>query len=228
MTNRKPMNPVIAELEHETRHILKTTRFDVAAFKALSREARAARWRQWDGATKRMVVQQALLELRGTWYDAEVEAHIAHYDAKYGTAPTAAEVPDDAVAAELERLAEEHAQYAQTARAQGLKDDATYFRRSANSFVNGLKAWTAGVRPISLGRNKWLLPSNRATGAPHLLRLDGDWTCTCESGCQAHWASAICIAIEHAQDAQARDLAALEYTPADLGKRLALARMAAA
>jgi hypothetical protein len=110
---------------------------------------------------------------------------------------------DAAVAAALERLAAENAQSARTARQAGLKDDAKFFQRAANAFVRALEEWTAGIRPTRTASGNWLLPS-RSGGAAHLLALDGDWICTCQAGESMHWAKALVIALEVAEDDLAR------------------------
>jgi hypothetical protein len=110
---------------------------------------------------------------------------------------------DAAVEAALERLAAENAQSARTARAAGLKDDAKFFQRAANSYTRALSEWTKGTRPEQTQGGNWLL-SSRTGGPDHLLRLDGDWTCTCASGTTDHWAKALIVACEVAQDDLAR------------------------
>jgi hypothetical protein len=110
---------------------------------------------------------------------------------------------DAMVAAALERLAEENARSARTARAAGLKDDARFFQRACNAYVRALSEWQQGTRPTRTPSGGWLLPS-RSGGADHLLTLDGDWLCSCSSGTQIHWASALIIGLEVAQDDLAR------------------------
>lgn len=132
---------------------------------------------------------------------------------------------ESAVCGALERLAEENAQSARTARAEGVKEDARFFQRSANAYVKALQFYRAGLRPSPTERGGWLLPSQRAGEPPHLLRMDGDWTCTCAAGESMHWAKALIIGIEVALD----DLDRYDdcgETAAGLGRRLAVARAA--
>lgn len=137
-----------------------------------------------------------------------------------------------AVSGALERLADEHARSARTARAQGLKDDAKFFQRNANAFTRALLFYRAGLRPSPTERGGWLLPSQRPGEAPHLLHMDGDWCCSCASGQQIHWASALLIGIEVGTDDLDRfddcgeTAVAHEEPPpaAPLGQRIAQAR----
>lgn len=110
---------------------------------------------------------------------------------------------DAIVAAALERLAAENAQSARTARAAGIKDDAKFFQRAANSYTRALEEWQAGTRPTRTAAGGWLLPS-RSGGAAHLLTLDGDWMCSCAAGESMHWAKALVIGVEVAGDDQDR------------------------
>lgn len=142
-------------------------------------------------------------------------------------APTALEA---AVVGALERLEEDARRQELTARRCGEKADAKFFQRAANAYKNARAAWRRGVRPYQLNRRTWLLPSNRPDGTPHLLRMDGDWTCSCESTTHIHWASALLIGLEQAADDLDRfdDPTDAEpapaYTASDLGERLANAR----
>lgn len=139
---------------------------------------------------------------------------------------------ESAVMGALERLAEEHARSARTARVQGLKDDAKFFQRNANAFTRALLFYRAGLRPSPTQEGGWLLPSQRPGEAPHLLTMSGDWTCTCPSGQQIHWASALLIGIEAGTDDLNRfddcgETAATHEEPppaAPLGQRIAQAR----
>lgn len=222
--NGHDWNKASAELTQEARHILKTTVLDLDTFLALDSDAKACLWRQWDVATKRQAVQLMLTRKHGDWYSSEVDIYVTRYDAKWGAEPTPTEA---AVAGALERLAEHDAAHARTARAQGLKDDAKFFQRQANAYARALEAYRDGIRPISLGRNKWLLPS-RSDGVPHILTLDGDWTCSCAAGSTAHWAKMLIIALDQAREDMDCFDDATEIVPADLGRRLAEARMQAA
>src|SRR6185369_14424053 len=129
------------------------TRIDLAAFLALSSEARAARWRQWSAADKADVVIQQLTRLGYAWDAALVETQIAKYDAKYAIGPI-----DQAVEGALERLAQEHSAAARLAVASGDKAHATEERRQTTAYTNALIQYRAGVRPELLASGAWLLP----------------------------------------------------------------------
>lgn len=130
-----------------------------------------------------------------------------------------------AVAGVLEQKAEEHAAYAWTARVEGEKADAAFFQRAVTAYTNALIEWQRGVRPISLGQNKWLLPSRRPGEAPHIVRMDGDWMCTCKAGSQMHWPIALIIGLETVVDDLADAARPMpDYTAAQFGARLAQAR----
>lgn len=101
---------------------------------------------------------------------------------------------DPAVIEELIKLASSHAELAQEARTAGLKDEAKSFQRTANAFTGAIEEYTKGARPAELPGGAYLLPS-RSNGVAHLVRCDGDWTCTCAAGASAHWAMALVIAV---------------------------------
>ena len=100
----------------------------------------------------------------------------------------------------LERLAEDNEQHAITAAAHGEKADATYFRRATTAFTNALVQYRAGVRPEQLKSGAFLLPSSRAGEPPHIVRMDGDWTCSCRAQASMHWPLALVIAMQQNQD----------------------------
>lgn len=144
-------------------------------------------------------------------------------------------VAEAATCAALERLAEEHAASARAARLAGEREDAKFSQRAANAFVKALGLYRVGLRPDPTDRGGWLLPSQRPGEPPHLLRMDGDWVCTCVAGTTMHWATAMMIGIEAGQDCPAQGLVGIEDvvtapepTPMDLGRRLAQARAQAA
>jgi hypothetical protein len=110
---------------------------------------------------------------------------------------------DTYIAAALERLAATEATAAAHARTRGDRREAAYFQRAANAYARALGYHLDGVRPQQTPGG-WLLPSQRPGEAPHLLRLDGSWTCSCKSGQHIHWASALIIGIEVAHDDMGR------------------------
>lgn len=186
-------------------------------FLALKGEAQAARWRGLDYGAKFRLVVRRIEQLGMTWMPSVVEAQIRKYDDKYAAGPL-----DAAIEGALEQLACDHSGHAVTAQT---KDDRTYFRRSATSYTNALIQYRNGVRPERLASGAYLLPSRRAGEAPHLVTMDGDWTCNCCAGASMHWPLALVIGIEIAMDAlQVFDDPPVESTPAALGQRLASAR----
>lgn len=226
-TAKRTAEQIIEAYDHEARHILRTTHIDLDAFLALGSEQRAARWRTLDAGDKQQLVAQAIVRQTGRdWTVEEVEACVAHWDGKYGAAPLATEA---AVAGAMEREAERAAQSARQARQDGRKDEATYFQRQATAYTHALEQWLKGVRPTYLQNGAWLLPSRRAGEAAHIVRMDGDWVCSCKAGHSMHWPIAMVIGQEMGADAlndtEAGDWdEAPEPTPAALGKRLAAAR----
>ncbi len=217
----------IAQIADDIR-ALSTLSIDLDAFLNLTSEERAARWRQFDLAAKFQLCAKMITRKLGDWDLVRVEVAIETYDRKWGAAPTTVEA---AVSGALERLAEENAQSARTARAAGLKEDARFFQRAANSYARALLLYRAGLRPHPTERGGWLLPSQRPGEAPHLLHMDGDWRCTCPSGDSIHWASALLIGIEAGQDDLDRfdddcgETAVAEpEPPVPLGHRIAAAR----
>jgi hypothetical protein len=214
---------------------LKTVRMDLDAFLALKGEARAARWRGLDQASKMDLVIQQFGRLAIDWTDELVAEQIAKYDTKWGAELLTSE---QTVLAELARLAAEHGEFARTARAEGLKVAAKDFQRAANAYANAASDYAAGVRPEALPNGAWLLPSHRPGQSAHILTKApyneehaGEWVCTCASGAAIHWASAMLIGIEVAGDAIDRDDVADEPSEeataihaAALGRRLAAAR----
>lgn len=207
-------------LTDEARATLRTV-ISLDAFLALKGEARAARWRGLDHGAKFQLVAQQIEKLGFDWMPSDVEAQIRKYDDKYAAGPL-----DAAIEGALEQLACDHSQHAATAQA---KDDRAYFRRAATSYTNALIQYRNGVRPERLSSGAYLLPSRRAGEAPHLVTMDGDWTCNCCAGASMHWPIALVIgievAIEVAMDAlQVFDDPIVESTPAALGQRLADAR----
>lgn len=104
------------------------------------------------------------------------------------------ETTSQAVIDELISLATSHANLAIEARKAGLRDEAKLLQRSANAFVGALDEYNQGVRPQQLRGGAYLLPS-RSNGPAHLVTCDGDWRCTCASGDQVHWASALVQAV---------------------------------
>lgn len=217
------------QISHELRgsHIV----CDLDAFLATKGDERAATWRTTTLAGKRELVGQMMTRYELEVTDATVAAWIAKYDAKWGSEPTTIEA---AVLGELGRMAADHADYARTARAAGDKATAKEFQRAANAYANAAADYARGIRPELLPGGRWMLPSHRAGEAAHILTKDGDWVCSCQSGAQIHWASALIIGIELAELAMDRDDAGdvepeaerPTQTPAQFGARLANARIA--
>lgn len=225
----------LAQIAADIRN-LSNLSIDLDGFLALTSEERAARWRGLDLGGKFQLVAQQIARKFGDWDLVRVEVAIETYDRKWGEAPTTIE---SAVSAALERLAEESAQSARTARAAGERDDAKFFQRSANAFARALLFYRAGLRPHPTTQGGWLLPSQRPGEAPHLLTMSGDWTCTCAAGESMHWAKALIIGIEvgtedmdrfdggdegPADPVEAGNADDCGETAASLGQRIALAR----
>lgn len=194
-------------------------------FVTLTGDAQARCWRGLDHGAKFRLVVRRIEALGLAWMPSTVLEYIAKYDARFALGPVEA-----AVEGALERLSIDNGQHAATA---DTKEDRAFFRRATTAFTNALIQYRAGVRPALLASGAWLLPSRRAGEAPHIVRMDGDWTCSCRAGHQAHWATAMLIAIEVSHDDLSRfDDGDVEIedmpTPAQLGARLCAARSLAA
>jgi hypothetical protein len=130
---------------------------------------------------------------RARHIEAEVELDRVAYEAAAHDGPGPVEL---AVEGALERLALDNSQHAEAAD----KSDRAYFRRAATSFTNALIEYKAGVRPQLLASGSYLLPSRRPGEAPHIVRMDGDWICSCKAGASMHWPIALVVGIEVSQD----------------------------
>jgi len=144
-----------------------------------------------------MFLDDAYQGSRARHIEAEVELDRIAYDAATHTAGPL----DMAVEGALERLAEESAGAMRLARADKDKAGGTFWQRAATSYTNALIEYRKGVRPELLASGAWLLPSRRAGEAPHIVRMDGDWICSCKAGAAMHWSIALIIGCEVAQDA---------------------------
>lgn len=185
-------------------------------FVALKGEAQAARWRGLDHGAKFRLVVRRIEQLGMSWEPSVVEAQIAKYDERFAAGPV-----ERAIEGALERLAEESSQAMRLARADGDKAGGTFWQRAATSYTNALIEYRKGVRPELLPSGAWLLPSRRSGEAPHIVRMDGDWVCSCKAGASMHWSLALIIGIEVAHDdMQTFDDPPAEPTPAELGRRL--------
>jgi hypothetical protein len=170
-----------------------------ADFVSLSPERQASCWRGLSVAEKSRLVVRRIEALGKDWTPAVVEAFIAKYDARFAAGPI-----DAAIEGALERLAEESATAMRLARADNDKAGGAFWQRAATSYTNALIEYRKGVRPEILASGAQLLPSRRAGEAPHIVRMDGDWTCSCKAGAAMHWSLALIIGIETAYDDMAR------------------------
>lgn len=166
-----------------------------AHFIALTGAAQASCWRSLTHAEKFRLVVRRIEQIGKAWLPSVVEEFIAKYDIQFRAGPVEA-----AVEGALERLALDNAQHARAAAAADEPKDAAYFRRAATSFTNALIEYRKGIRPDVLSSRAQLLPSRRAGEAPHLVTMDGDWTCSCTAGSSMHWPIALVIGIEVAMD----------------------------
>jgi hypothetical protein len=189
-----------------------------AHFVALTGDAQARSWRGLDHGAKFRLVCRRIEDMGMSWMPSVVEAQIAKYDARFALGPVEA-----AVEGALERLAIDNGQQAATAIG---KDDRAYFRRASTAYTNALREYRAGVRPDRLSSGAFLLPSSTAGDPPHIVRLDGDWICSCKAQQSMHWPIAMVVGIEQAfEDMQTFDDGDIdaEELPA-LGDRIAEAR----
>lgn len=78
---------IIDAMDHEARHILRTSRMDLDAFLACDQAERARRWRQFDHSAKWQLVA-LMIERRGyDWDEASIQHWIGHYDERYPSGP---------------------------------------------------------------------------------------------------------------------------------------------
>lgn len=110
---RRQAEAIIEQYDAEARDILRHTRIDLAAFKALSKDDKAARWRMLDAAAKEDLVIQELRANGFEWTTELISHHIGKLDARWGAAPqsdlaipSAAEIAD--AAKEQADLARQH------------------------------------------------------------------------------------------------------------------------
>jgi hypothetical protein len=190
-----------------------------AEFLALKGDAQAARWRGLDHGAKFRLVVRRIEALGKTWEPSIVEDFIARYDIQFAASPI-----DAAVEGALERLAIEHADAGRLADLAGDKAHRKAERAAATAFSNALVQYRAGVRPQQLASGAYLLPSRRPGEAPHIVRMDGDWICSCCAGASWHWPLALIVGIEGAIEDMQRFDDPTEIAPADLGRRIAEAR----
>lgn len=93
--------------------------------------------------------------------------------------------------------------------------EARFFQRAANSYAKALKLWRAGVRPEQTSGGAWVLPSSRKGEPDHILtRVAGELGCCCSAGKSWHWAKALLVAIELAEEMAELDVEA-EPEPAE-------------
>ncbi len=147
-----------------------------------------------------MYLDGAYVGSRATHDQAETALdQLASDELAHAASPIAA-----AVEGALERLATESGDAARCARADGDNAASTHFRRAATSYTNALIAYRRGVRPDLLDSGAYLLPSRRPGEPAHLVRMDGDWICTCAAGAAMHWPIALVVGMEVAFDDLAR------------------------
>jgi hypothetical protein len=168
-------------------------------FVTMSPERQASCWRGLSHAEKSRLVVRRIEALGKDWTPSTVESFIAKYDERFAAGPV-----DAAIEGALERLAEESATAMRLARADGDKAGGAFWQRAATAYTNALIEYRKGVRPELLRSGAQLLPSRRAGEAPHIVRMDGDWTCSCKAGAAMHWSLALIIGIEVAHDDMAR------------------------
>lgn len=191
---------------------------DLDSFSALSQNERRAIWHQASDSDKRGLALQMIRRNNHGPSEETIALYVELLESRFGLSEVEA-----AIVGALSRLAQQEAQSARTARQAGEKDDARFFQRAANAYAKALTYYITGTRPTPI-QNGWMLPSQRTGEPPHLLTMDGDWTCTCLAGDSMHWAKALIIGIEVGYDDLAQFDAEPEPEPSDLGRRLAAAR----
>jgi hypothetical protein len=167
----------------------------LTVFLSLKGEEQARRWRGLDHGAKFRLVVRRIEQLGKTWMPSVVEAQIAKYDERFAAGPI-----DAAVEGALERLAIEHSNAARLADRLGDKAHRKTERAAATAFTNALVQYKAGVRPQLLDSGAWVIPSSTVGKPAHIVRMDGDWVCSCAAGANMHWPIALVIGIEVSND----------------------------
>lgn len=163
---RRQAENIIAQMDAEARDILRHTRIDLAAFRALSPADKAARWRMFDAAAREDVVIQELRANGIEWTPELVATHVAKLSARWGSQPaselaipSAAELADDAK--EQADLARRHGDFA----------GAGQLDRVRLNVLSGVRlAWHAG---------DLLIASLNTPGAVYTVSRAG---CSCPNG----------------------------------------------
>lgn len=170
-------------------------------FVQLSPERQAGCWRGLTYAEKSRLIVRRIAALGKDWTPSVVEQFIAKYDERYTAGPVEA-----AIEGALERLAIEHSNQARLADRLGDMANRKAERAATTAFTNALIQYRRGVRPEILASGAQLIPSSQPGKPPHLLHIDGDWTCNCDAGAAWHWPLALVIGIEQAfEDMQTHD-----------------------
>jgi hypothetical protein len=164
-------------------------------FVTLSSEQQAACWRGLDHGAKFRLCVRRIEALGKDWAPSEVEKFISKYDERFAAGPM-----DAAIEGALERLALEHASAARLADRLGDMAHRKAERAAATAFTNALVQYKAGVRPELLPSGAWLIPSSTPGKPAHIVRMDGDWVCSCAAGANMHWPLALIIGLEGSQD----------------------------
>jgi hypothetical protein len=197
-------------------HPTDTGAIDLDTFRTLSADAQRAAWALATDADKRGLALQCIRRGNHGPDEATIALYLDILEGKFGLSEI-----ESAVVGALERLAQQEAASARQARQAGARDEAMFFQRAANAYAKALSYYLAGTRPTPTPSG-WMLPSQRTGEPPHILTMDGDWTCTCLAGDTMHWAKALIIGIETGYDDLERFDSAPE--PAELGRRIAAAR----
>lgn len=166
-----------------------------ADFVNLSPERQASCWRGLTHAEKSRLVVRRIEAIGKDWTPSVVEAFIAKYDERFCAGPI-----DAAVEGALERLALEHASAARLADRLGDMAHRKVERAAATAFTNALDQYRKGVRPQLLASGARLIPSSQPGKPAHIVRMDGDWVCSCAAGANMHWPIALIIGLEGSQD----------------------------
>lgn len=114
---RRQAEAIIERYDAETQDILRHTRIDLVAFRALSPADKATRWQMFDQAAREDVVIQELRALGREWTPELVAEHVAKLSARWGSTPesdlalpSATQIAD--AAAEQAALARQHGDHA--------------------------------------------------------------------------------------------------------------------
>lgn len=163
---RRQAEAIIERMDAEAQDILRHTRIDLAAFKALGKEDKAARWRMFDASAKQDLVIQELRANGVEWTPELVALHVGKLDARWGAGPQS-----DTPIPPASAIADDAREQAQLAERAGDHVGAARLHRVRLNVLSGVRiAWHLG---------DLLVASLNTPGAVYVVNARG---CSCANG----------------------------------------------